>query len=441
MSARKVFIHAFGCQMNKLDAELVLSALRRAGYEQTRQPADADVILFNTCSVREHAEQRVYSNVGKLKHLKRRKPRVVIGILGCMAQKDQGKIFERLPHVDLVCGTREFPHIVELIEETRRVGGHVLACAEHEQIGVERDVACRPNRFHAYVSIMRGCDKFCSYCIVPYVRGREISRPPEEIVIEVKGLVDDGCREITLLGQNVTSYGKSFRRKGALADLLAQLDPIAGLSRLRFVTSNPRDTTREILEAMRDLPSVCEHLHVPAQSGSDRILSAMKRGYTAQQYRDLVAQARELVPGIALASDFIVGFPGETEADFEETAVLMREIRFQQSFVFKYSPRPGTPAVRLEDDVPWAAKKRRNVALLAIQEAINREENPKFIGKEVEALVEGPSKRNPKRLTGRLRTNHIVVFEGPPEVAGKVVAIRITSSTPLTLVGECAEII
>jgi tRNA-2-methylthio-N6-dimethylallyladenosine synthase len=438
----KVFIHAFGCQMNKLDAELALGALRSAGYEEAASPEEADVVLYNTCSVRAHAEERVYSNVGKLKSLKRRKPRLIIGILGCMAQKDREKIFERLPHVDLVCGTREFPRIAELIEEARRAK-HVLACSEDAEVSEAREISVRPNRRQAFLGIMRGCDNYCAYCVVPYVRGPEISRPIAEVVDEAKRLADDGCREITLLGQNVNSYGKSFtpslshssHSTIALPDLLARLDKIPGLARIRFVTSHPKDMSREILEAVRDLPTVCEHLHMPAQSGSDRVLAAMNRKYTARSYRDLVALARELVPGIAIVSDFIVGFPGETESEFDETAALVRELRFQNSFVFKYSPRPGTAAAKLADAVSWEVKRRRNMALLEIQAAVNLEENRKFIGQEVEVFVEGASHRDASRLTGRLRTNHIVVFEGPETLAGELVRVRIESATALTLAG------
>ncbi len=434
----KVFIHAYGCQMNKLDAELALSALRRAGYEEAATPEEADVVLYNTCSVRAHAEERVYSNVGKLKSLKRRKPRLVIGILGCMAQKDGEKIFERLPHVDLVCGTREFPRIAELIEEARRAG-RVLACSEDAPVSEAREISVRPDRRRAFLGIMRGCDNYCAYCVVPYVRGPEISRPVEEVVDEAKRLADDGCREITLLGQNVNSYGKSFSPPAtALPALLARLDRIAGLARVRFVTSHPKDMSREILEAVRDLPAVCEHLHMPAQSGSDHVLAAMNRRYTADGYRDLVALGRELVPGIAIASDFIVGFPGETEAEFDETAALVRDVRFQSAFVFKYSTRPGTAAAKLADDVPREEKRRRNLALLEIQSAIQLQENRKFIGQWVEVLVEGRSHRDAARLTGRLRTNHIVVFEGPETLAGELVRVRIESATPLTLAGSRA---
>lgn len=435
MNAPSVYVHAYGCQMNKLDSELALGALFEAGYVRAADPQVADVILFQTCSVRAHAEQRVYSNVGKLKHLKRRRPEVVIGILGCMAQKDRKKIFERLPHVDLVCGTREFPRIVELIDQSRR-GGRVLACREEAVVAYERNLGGRPNPFQAYVSIMRGCDNYCSYCVVPYLRGPELSRPPDEVVEEVGRLVDDGVREVTLLGQNVNSYGKSFGKPCALADLLYRLGKVEGLIRLRFVTSHPGDMARPILEAVRDVPSVCEYLHMPAQSGSDRILELMNRRYTAADYRELAALARELVPSVAIAGDFIVGFPGETRAEYEQTEALLRDMRFQNSFVFKYSPRPGTRAAGLEDDVPWEEKKRRNVALLAVQQAVSREEYAALIGRELEVLVEGVSKRDARRLTGRARTNHIVVFESAASLAGKLVRVRITDSTPLTLAGE-----
>lgn len=433
--AGKVFIHAFGCQMNKLDAELALSALREAGYSEVETPEEADVILYNTCSVREHAEERVYSNVGKLKALKKRRPGVIIGIMGCMAQKDQQKIFDRLPHVDLVCGTREFPRIAELIEEARE-RTHLLACREDVDVQEARNVSVRPNRFQAFLTIMRGCDNYCAYCIVPYVRGREISRPIDEIMDEARRLAGDGAVEITLLGQNVNSYGKSFGRPGALVELLFRLNELPGIHRVRFVTSHPKDMTREIFQAVRDLPRVCEHLHMPAQSGSDRILQAMNRKYTSAHYRGLVAMARELVPDIAIASDFIVGFPGETDEEYQATASLIREVRFQNSFIFKYSPRPGTAAAKLPDDVPWETKRARNVELLEIQGAVNIEENRKLIGRELEVLVEGASKRDPRRLTGRTRTNHIVVFEGDAGLSGKFATVRIESATQLTLAGS-----
>jgi len=435
MNRPTVYIRAFGCQMNKLDAELVLGRLQQAGYARTENVDAADVILYLTCSVREHAESRAYSIVGKLKFLKRRRPEVVIGILGCMAQKDREKIFARLPHVNIICGTREFPRIAELVSEARN-RNHVIACNEEPLNVVARNVHSRANKFQAYVSIMRGCDNFCSYCIVPSVRGREISRAPDEVRDEVSRLVDDGVREICLLGQNVNTYGRSFGRKAALADMLCDLGNINGLKRLRFVTSHPRDMARPILEAMREAPAVCEYLHMPAQSGSDRILKLMNRRITNAHYRELVAEAREIVPGIAIASDFIVGFPGETRAEFEETASLVRDMRFQNSFVFKYSPRSGTRAAELADTVSWEEKKRRNVELLEIQKAISLEEHNALLGQSLKVLVEGPSKRDPARLTSRTRANHIVVFPAEPSLAGEIIHVRATQTTALTIAGE-----
>lgn len=434
-----VFIQAYGCQMNKLDAELVVSAMLDLGYGQTSDMESADAILFCTCSVREHAEERVYSNVGKLKHLKRRRPETVIGVLGCMAQKDGRRVLDRAPHVDIVCGTRAFPRIGEFVEAVRRGEGPILALDEDRVSMPARKKAARPHRARAFLAIMRGCDNFCSYCIVPYVRGREHSRPMDEIEAEARALVDDGVREITLLGQNVNAYGKSFGRPGALADLLPRLDGIDGLERVRFVTSHPKSMTRAIFEAIRDLPSVCESVHMPAQTGSDRVLAAMRRGYTVSQYRELVAEARETVPGIAIASDFIVGFPGETDPDFRQTAELLRETRFQTSYVFKYSPRPGAQSADLEDTVPADEKKRRNNVLLDIQEQVGSEEHERMIGDVVEVLVEGASKKDGQKMTGRTRTNRIVHFGGNRNLEGEIVHVCISRATPLTLSGVIVE--
>jgi len=435
VNAPRVFVQSYGCQMNKLDAEIALGVLEEAGYARVSDPAFADVVLIFTCSVRAHAEERVYSNAGKLKHLKRRRPDLVIGIMGCMAQREGKAILRRLPHVDFVCGTFDFPRVATLVEQARQRRG-IVACGTERLPMPPRRLRTRPSRFQAYVAVMRGCDNFCSYCIVPYVRGREVSRQPAEVLEEVRRLVDDGVREVTLLGQNIDSYGKSFGRPHALADLLYELGKVAGLDRIRFITSHPRDISRPILEAMRDVPAVCEHLHMPAQSGSDRILALMNRGYTASRYREVVALAREVVPGIAIASDFIVGFPGESQEDFAMTAAMVREVRFQNCFVFKYSPRPGTRAAELPDDVPPEEKRRRNLALLAIQEEVSRRSHLEFIGRVVEVLVEGRSRRDPRRLSGRTRSNHIVVFEGETGSEACLVPVRIVSATPLTLVGE-----
>ncbi|MBI5678641.1 MAG: tRNA (N6-isopentenyl adenosine(37)-C2)-methylthiotransferase MiaB [Planctomycetes bacterium] len=431
---KTVFFETFGCQMNKLDAELSLGLLQEDGYKIVDKVDDADVILFNTCSVRQHAEDKVYSHLGALKTLKKRHPEVIVGVLGCMAQKDGEAIFKRMPHVDLVCGTRMFSRLPEMLLKIRNHGSHVLAIDEDQIVNVKRAVTYRPNFYQAFVTVMRGCDNYCSYCIVPYVRGREISRTIADIKEEVQSLVSNGCKEVTLLGQNINSYGKGL--DGTLGDLLTELNEIDGLDRIRFVTSHPADMSRDLIRTISCLEKVCEYLHMPAQSGSDEVLKRMRRGYTAGYYRDLISYARELIPHLTVASDFIVGFPGETEEDFQETVQLMEDIRFQNCFIFKYSPRTGTKAAELKDDVPDETKRARNLKLLELQKKISLEENTKMIGKKVGVLVEGASKSDPNRLSGRTRQNHIVVFNGSQELVGKLVGVLIHEVTDLTLFGK-----
>ncbi|MFO7898401.1 MAG: tRNA (N6-isopentenyl adenosine(37)-C2)-methylthiotransferase MiaB [Planctomycetota bacterium] len=435
---RQVCFITFGCQMNKLDSELAAGRFHQLGITTTPDPDRAGTIVINTCSVRKHAEDRALSNLGRFQAAKRRSPRLVLALMGCLAQKEGKRLLDRFPYLDVVCGTRQFTELPRLVARARREGER-LAATDETPVSIERKPGLRPDRFRAFVSIMRGCDSFCSYCVVPYVRGRETSRPPDEVEAEARRLVGDGCVEITLLGQNVDAY----RHGGTdLAGLLERLDGVAGLERLRFVTSHPKDISPRLLEAVAGLPSACEHLHMPAQSGSDRVLRAMNRGYTAGRYRELVAAARETVPGVEIASDFIVGFPGETDTDFEATVSLVRDCGFNQCFIFKYSPRPGTRAAAMEDDVPTPVKKERNQALLAVQEAVGARRNRAKEGQTVEVLVEGPSKRDASRLSGRTRGNDIVVFPAPEEsapAAGERVAVRITDSTPLTLMGRLAR--
>ncbi len=433
---KAVFFETFGCQMNKLDAELSLGLLQEEGYKIVDKVDDADVILFNTCSVRQHAEDKVYSHLGALKTLKKRHPEVIVGVLGCMAQKDGEAIFKRMPHVDLVCGTRMFSRLPEMLLKIRNHGSHVLAIDEDQIVNVKRAVTYRPNFYQAFVTVMRGCDNYCSYCIVPYVRGREISRTIADIKEEVQSLVSNGCKEVTLLGQNINSYGKGLDGNVTLGDLLSELNEIDGLERIRFVTSHPADMSRDLIRTMSRLEKVCEYLHMPAQSGSDEVLKRMRRGYTAGYYREFVRYARELIPHLTVASDFIVGFPGETEEDFQETVQLMEDIRFQNCFIFKYSPRTGTKAAELKDDVPDETKRARNMKLLELQKKISLEENTKMIGKKVEVLVEGASKSDPNRLSGRTRQNHIVVFTGSQDLVGKLVEVMIQEVTDLTLFGK-----
>ena len=413
---RKLYLETVGCQMNMLDSELVVASLRKQGYELTDQVADADTILFNTCSVREHAEQKIYSALGRLKFSKRERPQQVIGVIGCMAQKDQQQIFRRAPHVDLVVGTGQLAEIPRLIEESRQQRSHRLAVSLQRRDATRaavaqsfqsydplRDPQMRPSPFQAFVRIMIGCDKFCTYCVVPMTRGPEQSRSPRDIIQETRQLVEQGVREVTFLGQTVNSYhiqeeGRSWR----LSDLISAVHDITGLERIKFVTNYPRDMTDDLLQVVRDLPKVSRYLHVPVQSGCDDVLKRMKRGYTVSQYREMMHRIHATVPDCAVSSDFIVGFCGESEESFQKSMDLIREFRFKNSFIFKYSPRTGTKADTLfPDDVPEAVKRRRNAEMLTLQNQISAEDNAARIGRTYPVLVEGLSKTARKDLHGQ----------------------------------------
>jgi tRNA-2-methylthio-N6-dimethylallyladenosine synthase len=467
--AQKLYIETVGCQMNVLDSELVVGSLRRLGYELTHETADADVIFFNTCSVRQHAEDKVYSALGRLRGHIKRHPEKVLGVLGCMAQKDQEQILRRAPHVDIVCGTGQLAQLPELIEKARRTGQTQFALSldrkEASRSEVERsfesydpmrDPSMRPTPFQAYVRIMIGCDKFCTYCVVPSVRGPEQSRPPEHIAAEVRQLADEGCKEVALLGQTVNSYQhrRGDGRQERLSDLLSRIHDTPGIERIKFVTNFPRDMSDDLLDAVRELPKACKYLHVPAQSGCNDVLKRMKRLYTVEYYRDMLQRCRERVPGAAVSSDFIVGFSGETEASFQKTCDLVRAAGFKNSFIFKYSPRPGTKADELfADDVAEETKKRRNNDLLAIQNGVSLADHRRRVGETVDVLVEGPSKAEikawragsrerpedggggPVQLTGRTMTDHIVVFEANKRLIGRTISVQIEEATALTLFG------
>jgi len=461
--AMKVYLETLGCQMNRLDSELVGTHLRAAGHELVDDRKAADVVLYNTCSVRRHAEEKVYSRLGADTQRKRHhRPGLILGVLGCMAQREGGGLRERFPAVDIVCGPGQLRRLAEFIDRAatgaptvaldpgraaRRPAGND---AELDALDLARDPHQTPAAHQAYVRVARGCDNFCTYCIVPYVRGPERSRPPERIVEEVRRLAEAGRSEVTLLGQTVNRY-RHDPGGGAPAvrfsDLLERISAVAGLRRLRFVTSHPKDFTDDVLEAMRDLPAVCEYIHVPPQSGSDAILRRMKRGYTRGEYDALIDRARAIVPGVVIAGDFIVGFPGETEADHTASAELIRRSGFKNSFIFKYSPRPGTYAAeRLSDDVPEAVKRRRNRELLAVQQEVGLAHHAAYVGRSVEVLVEGPSVRAGKQaapptpeatqLVGRSRGDHIVHFTAGRERIGRYVRVRVTGATALTLLGE-----
>lgn len=455
---KKVYIETVGCQMNVLDSELVIGALRKEGYEITDQTADADVLLFNTCSVREHAEEKVYSALGRVRNLKRTKPDTVVGVLGCMAQKDQELIRKRAPHVDMVVGTGQLarvPELVEKVKETRQPqyalslgrsdGSRHEVEASFVSFDPVRDASMRPTPFQAFVRVQIGCDKFCTYCVVPSTRGPEQSRPPEHVLAEVRQLVDQGCKEVTLIGQTVNSYEYDHGdgRRTPLSSLLAKMHDITGLDRIKFVTNFPKDMTDDLLDAVRELPKVMKYLHVPAQSGCDEMLKRMKRLYTAGEYMEMLARCRERVPGVAVSSDFIVGFCGETEESFAKTMEMVRVAKFKNSFIFKYSERPGTKAAeRYPDDIPEDVKKRRNNDLLVVQNANSLADHRAQIGKAVDVLVEGPSKLGGrsggpvKQLTGRAMTDHIVVFDGADRLIGQTVRIRVEDASAFTLYGR-----
>lgn len=457
-----LYIETVGCQMNVLDSELVVGALRKEGYELTRDPKEADTVLFNTCSVREHAEHKIYSQLGRMKFSKRARPNQVIGVMGCMAQKDQKQIFQKAPHVDIVVGTGQLGEIPQLVSEARqnreramavslgrRDGSRDKVSSSFESYDPLREPQMRPSPYQAYVRIMIGCDKFCTYCVVPSTRGPEQSRSPKDILSEVRVLADQGVKEVTLLGQTVNSYkhtedGKLHR----LSDLMYMIHDTEGIERIKFVTSYPRDMGNDLLEALRDLPKAAHYLHVPIQSGCDDVLKKMKRGYTVEHYREMMHRINEIIPGCSVSSDFIVGHPGETEESFEKSMDSIREHRFKNSFIFKYSPRPGTKGIELfNDDIPDEVKKRRNNEMLDLQNAISEEDNAEFIGREVEVLIEGISKSEAKKnqeetdsekvqLTGRSRCDRIVVFDGNPRLTGSMTKVAIHDCTPTTLMGS-----
>ncbi len=459
-AGKKLYIETVGCQMNLLDSELVVAKLRNEGYELTDDLNQADLVLYNTCSVRQHAEDKIYSALGRIKRLKERKPGLSVGVLGCMAQKDQEQIFRRAPHVDVVVGPGQLARVGELVERSREENARQIAvsrarssgsleviAASFEGYDPDREPAMRPSPFQAFVRVMMGCDKFCTYCIVPSVRGPEQSRPPGMIVEEARVLAGQGVKEITLLGQTVNSYKyrESAGRDVRLSDLLLALDDLGGIERIKFITNFPNDMTDDLLEAVRDLEKVCPYIHVPAQSGCDAVLKRMKRMYTVGFYEEMLARIRATVPDVAISSDFIVGFCGEDEASFERSMGLVERSRFKNSFIFKYSERETTKAAALfPDDVSEPVKKRRNAELLALQTAISLEDNQQRIGKTLEVFVEGPSKKTVRRdgwegadqLTGRTRCDRIVLFQGAERLLGRTVRVVVEDASAVALFGR-----
>jgi len=437
----KLHIRSFGCQMNAYDSDRIADALAEAdGLERTDRPEDADVIVFNTCSVREKAQEKVFADLGRIRHLKRANPALVVAVGGCVASQEGAAIVARAPYVDVVFGPQTLHRLPELIRRRRRSGEAQVDISFPEIEKFDHLPAPRVDAASAFVSIMEGCSKYCTFCVVPYTRGPEFSRSFDDVVAEIADLAAQGVREITLLGQNVNAWRGTI--DGAPADFAALLGYVAeidGLGRIRYTTSHPREFTQRLIDAHRDLPQLAAHVHLPVQSGSDRILAAMKRGYTALEYRSIARRVRAARPGISLSSDFIVGFPGETEADFEATLALVREIGFDDSFSFVYSPRPGTPAAELPDALPREAKLARLKRLQAQIEAQARAIRAAKVGRVERLLVERPSKKDPSELSGRTSSNHVVNFKGDARLIGRFVEVHIEAAMAHSLRGRVAS--
>ncbi|MBM4180484.1 MAG: tRNA (N6-isopentenyl adenosine(37)-C2)-methylthiotransferase MiaB [Betaproteobacteria bacterium] len=441
--ARKVFIRTFGCQMNEYDSDKMADVLAAGeGFEQTDRPEEADVILFNTCSVREKAQEKVFTDLGMVRHLKQKNPDLIIGVGGCVASQEGAAIVRRAPYVDLVFGPQTLHRLPRMMERRRSTGRPQVDIEFPEVEKFDHLPPARVEGPTAFVSVMEGCSKYCTFCVVPYTRGEEVSRPLADVLAEVAHLAAAGVREVTLLGQNVNAYRGAMEgtaQSGEVADfalLLELVHDIPGIERIRFTTSHPREFTPRLVEAYARLPKLASYLHLPVQSGSDRILAAMKRGYTALEYKSLIRRIQAARPGISIASDFIVGFPGETEADFEATLKLIADVGFDASFSFVYSARPGTPAAGLADDTPQDEKMRR---LYRLQDLINAQAaalGAAMVGSVQRVLVEGPSKKDPNELMGRTENNRIVNFPAPPRLIGQFAEVTITQANPHSLRGE-----
>lgn len=436
---KKYLILTYGCQMNENDSQRLGGLLQKIGYEETTVMEDADAILLNTCCVRESAELKIYGKIGELKGLKRNKPSLIVGVCGCMAQKNQKALFKRAPHIDFVVGPNnlhDVPNIIAQIGEERK---HILATDDIINAESDHVPTVRKQGMTAWVPIMYGCNNFCTYCIVPYVRGRERSRTIAEICAEIEGLAQEGCREVTLLGQNVNSYGKGTD-EGDFADLLRAVNEIKGIERIRYMTSHPRDMSQRVIDAVRDCEKVCDHFHLPVQAGSDILLKRMNRGYTTEYYRDLVRRIRKANPNATLTTDLIVGFPGETDELFEETLAFVKEMRYDAAYTFLYSKRSGTPAAEMDEQVDIKVKKARLQKLMDMQNENSLELNQAYVGRIVEVMVEGPSKSDEQTWTGRTTGNKIILwpYVGTEKV-GDLVNVRVDVAQTWLLKGTLQE--
>ena len=432
---KSYYIYTYGCQMNESDSERLAHQLESVGYVPTEEVDVADLIILNTCCVRETAENKIYGRIGELKHLKEKNKNLIIAITGCMAQKNQADMFKRAPHIDIVLGTHNIQHINEMVKEVQRT--------KKRQVNVDMDntvlpeLAAKPNgTFFAWVPIMNGCNKFCTYCIVPHVRGREISRPVDAIVKDVRELGEKGFKEITLLGQNVNSYGLDFRDGTDFGTLVDALDGIPGIERIRYMTSHPQDMTKGMVDALGRSSNIVTQLHLPVQSGSDNILKRMNRHYSVEKYKDLLQYCREKIDGVTITTDIIVGFPGETEKDFQQTLQLLKDVRYDMAFTFIYSKRSGTPAAEFEEQVPEEVKRVRLQALMDVQNEISLELNQAMEGRVYDIIVEGPSRTDENMWFGRTSGNKMVLFPKQENLnVGDTIDVRIDKGQTWVLYG------
>ncbi|MFO1245460.1 MAG: tRNA (N6-isopentenyl adenosine(37)-C2)-methylthiotransferase MiaB [Ramlibacter sp.] len=435
---KKVFIKTFGCQMNEYDSDKMVDVMNAAqGYEPTQNVDEADLILFNTCSVREKAQEKVFSDLGRVQHLK--KKGVLIGVGGCVASQEGAEIIKRAPYVDVVFGPQTLHRLPDLLAERARQMRPQVDISFPEIEKFDHLPPARVDGATAFVSIMEGCSKYCSYCVVPYTRGEEVSRPFDEVLAEIAGLAEQGVREVTLLGQNVNAYRGAMGTTADIADfalLIEYVADIPGIERIRYTTSHPNEFTQRLIDVYARVPKLVSHLHLPVQHGSDRILMAMKRGYTAMEYKSTVRKLRAIRPDMAMSSDFIVGFPGETDDDFARMMKLIDDVQFDNSFSFIFSPRPGTPAANLHDDTPHAVKLARLQQVQAVIEANIRRFSAERVGTVQRILVEGPSRKNADELAGRTECNRVVNFRGHPRLVGQMVDVTITGAYPHSLRGE-----
>jgi len=440
---KRLYIQTYGCQMNQHDSDRILRVLGRTDYAATDKAEEADVILLNTCSVRDRAEQKVYSALGRWRELKEKKKDLIIGVGGCVAQQEGEDLLRRIPYLDLVFGTHNIHRLGQMVEEVRSLGNRPVETGFYRDPSYMEEPQERPEvkGAKALVTIMQGCNKVCSFCIVPHVRGQEISRAGEKIVGEIRELVRHGVKEVMLLGQNVNSYGKMSAGELTFPQLLRRINSIEGLERIRFTTSHPQDLSLDLIEAYASLGKLCEHLHLPVQSGSDSVLQRMRRGYSRGEYMEKIRRLRGRCPGVALSTDIIAGFPGETKDDFEQTLEILREVEYTEIFAFTFSPRPQTVAAKIyPDDVPGEIKKQRLEIVQNLQHDIALRKNREKIGSVEEILVEGRSKLRQGQIMGRTRTSRIVNARGPDSLAGKMVDVRIIGASANSLLGELVAV-